>query len=305
MASAMMEILKLHRKQVQGLVEIRGVRKMSGIYAQAEADLRRQIERLIRRGRRQSFTAQQMRVILAQVQDAIRVLEAKMAAHMGQTGRMAATLAPAHVVQSVERFSEVYSGASPVLQLRDASVMQGLVKDVDASLLNRYKQSSRFYGPPVIERIKNAMAQSILQNDGVDAAVDKVVGTDGVFSSQRWRAERIVRTEAAYAYGVTKQRSMEVTRKDMPDLQKKLVATWDSRTGDDSKELDGQTVPIDEPFVWVVKNSKGQPTGKVVRYMQPPNRPNDREVVVPWRAGWKEPQHAGPVKPRVPGWLEP
>ena len=79
------------------------------------------------------------------------------------------------------------------------------------------------------------------------------------------------------------------------------MATIDDRTGDDSKQLDGQTVPVDRPFVWHVKDSKGAPTGKVVYYMQPPNRPNDREVVVPWRPGWGSPGRQGAVAPTTSG----
>jgi len=143
--------------------------------------------------------------------------------------------------------------------------------------------------------VRDALSHSILMNETVDEAVERVVGTSGVFEREAWRAERIVRTELSHSYGVVKQRAMESTREEMPDLQKRLVATFDNRTGEDSKELNGQTVPVDQPFLWK------KPNGETVRYMQPPNRPNDREVVIPWRAAWGGPRtvyDAGPIKPR-------
>ena len=56
----------------------------------------------------------------------------------------------------------------------------------------------------------------------------------------------------------------------------------DKRTGEDSKILarNNPIVPIDEPFV---ENS----TGKELVYMHPPNRPNDRAIMIPYRDSWR------------------
>lgn len=67
-------------------------------------------------------------------------------------------------------------------------------------------------------------------------------------------------------------------RHDRPSsrVYKRLAATHDKRTGDDSRLLDGQTVPLDQPFEdWWYGGT----------YDHPPNRLNDREVVTPWRPG--------------------
>ena len=65
--------------------------------------------------------------------------------------------------------------------------------------------------------------------------------------------------------------------KDDDPMLKRLVATFDARTGFDSIGLHGQTVPVNKPFV-------DPYFGK--EYMAPPNRPRDREVVVGWRASY-------------------
>jgi hypothetical protein len=103
-----------------------------------------------------------------------------------------------------------------------------------------------------------------------------------------------VRTELAYSYGATNQMAMVDLRTRVPKMQKRLVATFDDRTGQDSVDLNGQTVDVHEPFRWEVKDARGRKTGKVVLYMQPPNRPNDREVVVAWLPGWSA-SGLGPV----------
>lgn len=60
---------------------------------------------------------------------------------------------------------------------------------------------------------------------------------------------------------------------------KKLVATFDDVTGRDSVVLHGQTRPVDQPFYDKVNG---------ITYMAPPNRPNDREIIVPWRESYGE-----------------
>lgn len=60
-------------------------------------------------------------------------------------------------------------------------------------------------------------------------------------------------------------------------MLKKLVAHFDNVTGRDSVLLHGQTRPVDKPFF---DSFHG------VTYMAPPNRPNDREVIVGWRKSY-------------------
>ena len=68
----------------------------------------------------------------------------------------------------------------------------------------------------------------------------------------------------------------------IPDLKKTLFHRMDKRTGKDSKWLaqHNPIVPIDEPFV-------ESSLGHEVSYMAPPNRPNDRAILIPYRDGWK------------------
>jgi len=77
------------------------------------------------------------------------------------------------------------------------------------------------------------------------------------------------------------------------DMVKILVAGFDDRTGWDSYQVHGQIRRLDEPFEWVTKN------GETIAYMTPPNRPNDREVVVFHRVAWEIPEELQPVPDAV------
>lgn len=285
-ASLIREIVDLHRRQLFGVIEVRGIGRLRPIYERSRVELEDKLRRLARSGRGQTFQAQHLRLVLAQVTDALSGLQQGLLEHIEDSGRQAGVLASRHLTNMVGTLEGRYGRMTPVIQAAQAAVIRGAYPSVAPSLLDHFRSSARRYGPQALVAIKDGLAGSIVQGEGVDAAVDRVVGSDGLFEHQRWRAERIVRTELSHSYGVTNQRSMEVMRPAVPRLRKRLVATFDALTGDDSKDLNGQTVDVDQPFIWHVKNSRGVPTGKVVRYMQPPNRPNDRECVIPWLPAW-------------------
>lgn len=283
------------------MVEIRGVGRMKKLYADARGELEAKLRRLTRAGRGDTFSAQHLRMVLTQVSDTVATFQGELVHHMDATGRMAGNLAPKHLVSMVGKMEERFGEMTPVVQAAQAAVVRGAYPSVARTLLDKYRESAGFYGPETMRAIRTGLSHSIIQEETVDEAVGRVVETDGLFDSQRYRAERIVRTEMSYSYHVTNQRGLEQLAPAVPKMMKRLVATHDDRIGEDSVELDGQTVPVDQPFVWVVKDARGEPTGKVVRYMAPPNRPNDRETVIPWLESWGVSLgEVGGVRPSVP-----
>ena len=295
--SRIADILKINTVQLQRLINTGGVKKVRAAYERARADLETSLADLARKGKGQSFTAHHMRITLVQVNQSLNAFAAEMGDVLSGHSLKAGELAHKHQINTIKALEKHFTGHAPALAVEESGVFHDIYKGVKPSLLNRYKKSEAFYTRPVILKIRNELSQSLLTGQTVDQAVDRVAGVDGVFANERWRAERIVRTEMSHAYSTVKQRSMEETAKEMPGLMKKLIATFDNRTGEDSKELHGQIQPVDQPFIWSVKNSKGQPTGEVIEYMNPPNRPNDREVAISWRLEWTESAVTKPVAP--------
>jgi hypothetical protein len=91
----------------------------------------------------------------------------------------------------------------------------------------------------------------------------------------RYWAERIIRTETMGAFNRAGWEGIRAADDELGDMVKILAATFDDRTGWDSYQLHGQIRRPDEAFEW----SGGF-------YQHPPNRPNDREVVLPHRLSW-------------------
>ena len=89
--------------------------------------------------------------------------------------------------------------------------------------------------------------------------------------------QRIVRTEQSFIRGATTQAALEAEDYEDDPMLKKLVGVRDDRTGIDSILIDGQTVPVNDPFVDFYHGKE---------FMHPPNRPNDRAQVVGWRKSY-------------------
>lgn len=300
-AEEIRKVIDLHRRQLAGLVELRGVGGLREIYRRSAEELQEKLARLARIGRGSVFTAHHQRLVMAQVSMGVRQFEGRLKGHLEEGGEVGAKLAPEHVVEAANALHSGFGSPTPIVQADQAAVFQGLHRGVAPTLLDRFEKSTQLYGPPVVAKIRDELSLAVVQKEPMDAAIDRVAGTSGVFQGQRWRAERIVRTEMSWAYGVAKQAGMEELRdRHVPKLKKRLVATHDDRTGEDSIELDGQTVDVDKPFVWHVRNSKGAVV-KTVLYMQPPNRPGDREIVIPWDPGWPNPGEAKGVRPTTRG----
>lgn len=124
---------------------------------------------------------------------------------------------------------------------------------------------------------------------GASRAVERPL-PGGIIGSARGRLTRIVRTEIARAKNIAAGAIIGILARRFPGFRKKIVATWDTRTAYDSKVVHGQIRTVDETFL--------DGAGRV--YLLPPARPNDREVVIPWRIGWPETSATRP-HPRYAG----
>lgn len=138
----------------------------------------------------------------------------------------------------------------------------------------------------VSERLSDAFLQQQTRAQVLGALGDT---TDHAF----WRVERAVRTEAAYAYNAAQQDGIDALADEFPDMMARWVehvddSTWqpmDKRVAPDSIALHGQVKPPDGLFT--MPNDPAVSSAMWGRTWDfPPNRPNDRAIVMPWRRAW-------------------
>lgn len=146
--------------------------------------------------------------------------------------------------------------------------------------LREYQQSFVRYGAQSVRKIEDAIGAATLQQKTwrqMRTDVWKAIG--GTVEAEQYVVDRIIRTELSAAYNGTTLAALHEEDRPEDRMLKRLVATFDRRTGKDSILLHGQTRKLEEPFYDAVR----------ARYYQaPPNRPNDRETVVGWRESYGE-----------------
>lgn len=190
----------------------------------------------------------------------------------------------------IATLDKLFTGIATPLKLYDAGVMAGIAKNTQNSLLVQHQTSVARYGQAMIGEFRSIMRDGLLTGTFTHKMVDDLVahgGPGGLFQAKRYWAARIVRTEVAHAANASRLATIIEAQKDFPDMGKKILATFDTRTAQDSMWVHGQVRAPQDLF----QDGAGR------QYLRPPGRPNDRETIVPWRLSWPETEYARPVPP--------
>ena len=174
-ASVINQIVNLHRAQLQGIIELGGVRRVRKLYEEARSELEAKLAVLRRAGEGQTFSAQHLRLVLLQVRDGLRDFQADFGPELSKQARMAGDLARHHLVTAIRRLEKRYSGIEPILQVEEAAVFQGIYRGVEPSLLNRHHKLMSAYSLPTIERVRNCMCSKKCRHNVHQAFFSKIV----------------------------------------------------------------------------------------------------------------------------------
>jgi hypothetical protein len=234
------------------------------------------------------FTAQHLRGVLAQVQAAIDTINSKLQGNMADGAYDAALAGVEDLVDEVKAFDQEFLGAVTPINL-NAAVM---ATDTKNFLVTKYKTNLDAYGKGLQAQITNGLFAASVGEVNHEEVVGRI---SQFFVAEEWKLRRIVRTELHNIYNMGKIRGMQHLSGDIEDLKKTLMHPMDQRTGKDSiyaAQL-GLVADIDEPFEYEWR-------GKLRVFMAPPDRPNDRAILVPYREEWGAARGPGFLPGRFP-----
>lgn len=222
-----------------------------------------------------TFTGQHLRGVLAQVQGAIEAMNKQLSGDMKEGAFKAAMSGVNNLTKELKVFDEKFTGAVTPINLNSAL----LAKDTADFLVTKYNTNLEAYGKNLVAKISEGLFSATIG----ETSYDQVVGRIGrFFNGEEWRLHRIVRTELHGIYNRGKIDAMsELVDGDLPDLKKTLMHPMDARTGKDSLYAArlALVANVDEPFEYVWN-------GELRTFMAPPDRPNDRAILVPYREEW-------------------
>lgn len=295
------KVLAESRARLDRLIDRRGAGSVKKVYEDAHADLARKLSRTLSG----SMTELQRRSMLAQIKSGEARIAKQMSGAMAEVSRDTQEDSLRSLVRDVRRLEKKFTGAEISIPIEEASRFRGVIDQRRSSLLRSHDSSMLRYGAGLVIKMESELAMSLMTGENTSEAIDRIVN---VADNEWWQGERIVRTEVAWAYNATHADGVQAARSDLPDIMMRWSehvddATYeplDARVAVDSIAMHGQlalpngkfTMPPSAP----VADSKGHsivPVALVGKsWAFPPNRPNDRAVLAPWRPGWG-----------VPGWV--
>lgn len=222
-----------------------------------------------------TFTAQRLRGVLLQVETAIAAMGDGLKRDLNEAGIDLGTSGVDQLVSEIKKFSRHFEGAVIPINVDALAI----ATDTNNFLINQKEASIDAYS----EDVRQLMVQQITQASLEQISLAQLTQRIGrFFLGEEWKLLRIGRTELHNIYNVAKMKGMnDIKDRFLPDLKKTLIHPIDSRTGEDSKKLarENPIIEIDKPFKFSFK-------GKERVFMAPPDRPNDRAILVPVREAW-------------------
>lgn len=292
----------INRTQAFALADRVGKREVQRMMKAAADELQERIATSVRTSSTTPTSIQEMRRTLDQLNDVMLTLSRQLGrVTLGMAGE-AAEVGAGNVYGILDAANRVHTGRP--LGLREASMLSRAVSGTNASVLRRLaateEQTPELMAEPseaeaevaprmmaeggVLSRysietigvfedtLRNGM---ITQKPWGDVRQELIDNSPFLKGAPKFWAERVVRTETMTAYNRAGWETIREADDELGDMVKILSATFDDRTGWDSYQVHGQIRRPDEAFEWA---------GGF--YQHPANRPNDREVVIPYRLSW-------------------
>jgi hypothetical protein len=294
------QILKQNRTRAIELASQAGGPRTRALLEKAQRELEERLRQAegLRGPGADSFTANQVRIALEQVRDVLRSLRRDMRAELMTSGQRAAQQATRGTIDYLQAGEKHFTGSAQPLALKEALMLDRVAQGTESSLLHRISTDPAHpgrqgvldrYGDAVVGKFEEQLQLRFITKRSWAETRDALVAqSDFLKGAPAHWAERIVRTEVMGSHGRAGWESIRIANQQLGgDMLKVLSATFDHRTAADSYAVHGQIRKPEEAF----ESWYGL-------YQHPPNRPNDREVVVPHRAHWPLPST---LKPKSDG----
>jgi hypothetical protein len=293
------QVVSAHRRVLDRLIDRGAVERLRNVYQKATSEVLSKLERLGRGST--SFTYHHLQMALAQLKAGQIYVNDAMLGELNAATREAQVESLHGLVRDYKKLEKHFSGHAPILPIEEAARFAGVIDKSRGSLLRQHSTSVRRFGMNVIDGVQEQMAVSLASGETLDGAITRVHST---IKGEFYAAERIARTETAWSVNSTHNDGIKEIAKEDPALLSQWTefcgpdgAPLDDRVGVDSIALAGQvaapgdlfTMPATAPFPDAKGNTQVSPSLVGKSWEFPPNRPNDRATILPWKKDWGRP----------------
>lgn len=273
-----------HRKTANRLLDRQVLTPMRELYEEEGDALARGLRRAMRGQMRSNAGAREVYDKLSGVIDAkMQQVAARLANEMvvAQKGTLA---------ESADALAAYVGKAQGRATLLDDPVVRDRVMRAQRQAM---EASQRESATRLAAGIRDALQRRLnveVQNESTIGQAINALNDE--LDAQWWQVERLVRTETARAFNEGQRAGIEALAAEEPGVLMRWTEhvhdltgePMDDRVGKDSLVLHGQVAKPGKAFV--MPPDARAPKGMVGQsWMHPPNRPNDRAVLLPWFPG--------------------
>jgi hypothetical protein len=287
-------VLREHRQRLVRLGERRGVARLQPIYDQAIESVEHKLRRALGRLGEESFTAHQHRIVLSQLRQGQAMLESRLAGELGDISEEVQIEAIRGFAESVTKLEKRFRGAEIVLPIDEVGELSRLIDARRPDLDSMHQKALRAWGQDTFNVVHEQLSLSLAAGESATETMERI---PEALAGEWYKGERIVRTEVAYAFGASSMDAAQESLEVLPDL----MLRWNEHCDDDANPLDDRVAEdsialhgqVATPGGWfIMPDDPDVPKSLIGKGWQfPPNRPNDRATLSPWREGWG-----------IPGW---
>lgn len=268
------------------------LKRLRGVYERAIAELSEKVAGI--GAEDLTYTQHVHNVALSQLRAGMAALDAQLASNIAQTAGQAQAAGIQTAASLLTHGEARFAGSSFHVPADMMARLIGAVGDeTQRSLLRVHATSVKRYGSLLIERMEEDLVHVLATGGTLNAAVRAIRTRAGI---EAWRAERIARTEWAGAYNAGSADLITETRRTLlPDLMMRWTELVDDLTGrpmddrvaGDSLAMHGQAAEPGGGLFVMPPDPRVSAKLHGKQWAFPPNRPNDRSVLEPWRPGWR------------------
>lgn len=292
-----LDILNADRQAALSYAQKANKTRLRKLLTAAQADLNKRIDQAVGKGLTEdSFTVAQARATLAQIKAVTDQVKKGILSTTIEAGKQSASKGIQSSIAFLQESEQKFKGAArPTIGLNTARVFDRAYSKTESSVLHRLVADPQApqrpgildrYGEEVIQQFEERLQlATVTGKSWGDVRRELIQDSPFLKAAPAHWAERIVRTETMHANNRAGFEAMnEINEVTDGGMIRILSATIDDRTGADSLAVHGQIRRMNEAF----DHWRGS-------FMYPPNRPNDREIVVPHHMDWPIPPE---LKPR-------
>ena len=278
--------MAVFRSRFTRLTESRPVAATRGVYDREASALGRQIDRRVGDATR-ATTAADSTMLTGVVDTKMQTMARSLTAQLIEVQREA----HGDVISTLSQFMRKAEGTPSSLENERAA--QRLLASREAGLEAQVQQIVAHELGQIRATVTQRIALMVQKGTPVSEASAII---QGAIDAEFWRVERAARTHISHVFNQAMTDAIRLLAATDKNLYMRWTehiddASWmptDNRVANDSKLLHGQVTRPGGNFVMPRDESvPGSMWGKT--WTAPPNRPNDRAILLPWKAKYKTP----------------